>query len=520
MNVDWKGIAGQFTAALSPQECVALANQVADAPPPSSAEVAAVLSAYAVRLAGKLDPTPAVRQAWEHVRAGLTSQLALAAQRHAGDPALDQAVRDVAAVYRSLGSSSPDRYELLELLAAAGTRSSLTTFADLVAEDPPTAHEAGLAFAPLFRHAAQAQHLFPRLLDAVANEATAALVLDLANHLVRSRVTTTHPAKSRAPALAALFGELAGRMQRLEQEPAKFAATPAELAQTVARSVALAAALADALGLCGDVSVVGKLRQAFHVGHRRIQAEASAALGRLGEDEGIETLVRLAGDPGIRTRALAYLEELGKLDQAAAEHRSPEARAEGDLAAWLAQPTRFGLPPTSLELVDTRRQFWPGYDEPQECFLLRFEYQLPRGVLRGIGMAGPITHVLSVDLEDLPPGDIYAAYCGWYAEHDEISETPAAELPPSELAAYDPLIESLALAGYADARLAFVGSFFGREFLVFDARRDGRAGVLVSEGDEREWFPQGATPRPIGAREGMFIHLGRKILATFNTQEP
>jgi len=36
--------------------------------------------------------------------------------------------------------------------------------------------------------------------------------------------------------------------------------------------------------------------------------------------------------------------------------RTPEARAEGDLAAWMAQPMRFGVAPDNLELIDRKKQ--------------------------------------------------------------------------------------------------------------------------------------------------------------------
>jgi len=517
----------------TPEERDAVIEQMEQLPPPDAEALAAILPAISAEYRKDDAPQSEARNrhdrvAWERMLVTFAQQLAgvreleaFRAERAAAPMSEELAplLAELGKKYRELGANHPRRHELLELLAMLGTRASLAEFAELVATDPPASHEAALAFAPLFRNELPASEvLFPRLLDAMEHESAATLVLDLANHLYRRRTVSAHPARPRAKTLAALFGQIVSRMQVIEEKPAQFAKTPAELSLLVAKTVGLAIALADTLGLIGDVSVEAKLRQALGVGHRRLRAEAAAALGRLKIDEGFDVLATLAADPGSRTRALAYLEELGQLEKAPEALRTSQARAEGELAAWLAQPTRFGLPPTGLDLVDTRVQKWPGYEEPQECFLIRYLYEFPRGTLRGIGIAGPVTHSLSVDLEDISPSDIYAAYCGWHVEHEEIRLTPVDELPPEALKQWEPLEENLRLAGYEELRLAYVGEFFGELLPVYTAKHSGQPGVLLTEGDERHWRPALSSPRPFGPQEVFYLHVGRKILKTFNDE--
>src|SRR6185312_3349414 len=130
----------------------------------------------------------------------------------------------------------------------------------------------------------------------------------------------------------------------------------------------------DALALIGDKSAVGKLYQALRVGHRRLRTEAAAALARLGEAQGADELAQLAAEPIARLRVLAYTDELGLKEKIDPQYTTAVARAEAELCVWLAEPTQYGVPPTSCELFDCRRQHWPGFDDPVDCFLFQFQY--------------------------------------------------------------------------------------------------------------------------------------------------
>lgn len=428
------------------------------------------------------------------------------------------AVEQASRLYRGLGSGSRARHHLLRFLALIGTRSALFAFADLIASDPPRrSDDAVLAFVPLFQHPDfPPDALFPRLLDAQHDAAIATVVLDLANYLTTSGRTARHPAAGRATRLANLLGGLVGRLARLEEHPAEFAASPADLNAMVGESVGLIVAIVHALALIGEANVTGKLHQALALGHRRVRTEAAFALAQLGDDTGVEVLAHMATEPVVRTCALAYLDELGKLDRVAEQVRTSVARAEGELAARLALPTYFGAPPTALELVDASRRAWPGYAEPVDCYLFRYEYRWGDRSLSGIGMAGPLVHAFRADLADLPPDDIYAAYAGWGTEHPEIAEIEADELSPDQQAAWNDARQRLVEQGYPSPRLVKLGRFFGEEHFVAAAQREGRPGTVIVTDDQIEWHVHAGTPRSPGDDEFYCIFKGRKLLRAFH----
>lgn len=430
----------------------------------------------------------------------------------------EKSVRPIARLYRRLGAGSRARWRLLRALAADGGRAALAAFAALAAEDPPPdARQADVAFAPLLQHRdLDVEALFPKLLDGIAQLSVAALVLDVANFATRRGLVERHPAADRTRELSLLLAQLVGALDRIERSDVDPGQSPADLRRMVGDAVPIVVAVCDALAIVGDASVIGKLRQALALGHRRLRTEAAAALARLGDKEGIEVLVEMASERVVRNRALAYLEEMGESDKAAEEFRTPVARAEGVFAEWLAQPTQFGLAPQDVSLFDACRQHWPGYAEAVDCYLLRYEFHLPHGPLSGVGIVGPVTHCLPVDLEDLPPADIYAAYAGWHAEHDEIQETDAAELSAEERAEFERFAPNLETLGFTEISLLKMGRFFRQLIPVATAVRGGLAGTVVVEGREIHWFPRGATRRPIGPQEAYYIYKGRKLLRAFN----
>jgi len=421
-------------------------------------------------------------------------------------------------LYRWLGPPSQARHCLLTLLAGSGCSEALAAFAELIVADPPgRPQDAALAFVPLFqRRNNAAAVLFPRLLDGLEHPAIAAAVLDLANYLSREGLTATHPASSRVDRLAELLGGLVSRLARLEERPEEFADSPAELNAVVGESVELIVSICHALAMIGEPSVTGKLHQTLELSHRRLRTEAAFALASLEDDRGAEVLAQMAAEPVVRPRALAYLEELGMLSRAGEADRSPAARAEGELAAWLALPMQFGLPPQKLELFDSRRQHWPGDAEPVDCYLFRYEYRLGDRGVSGIALAGPITHALRADLEDLSPADIYAAYAGWCAEHEEIREISPDELSLEQLETWRQCQRELDEQGYENVRLAKLGYFFDEQHFVASARRGGQSGVAIADGEQIEWRPIGLGSRPLDVDAIYQIHKGRKLLRAFN----
>jgi hypothetical protein len=479
-------------------------------------------SAPIARLIADLDQWPRLDAAAQRALILRLAQRAADPRPSARQPSLDDAaVATVVRAYRQMDLANASRNVLPRLLAAEGTASALAAFADLIAAEPPgDPRAADLAFVPLFQadsYAAEA--LFPRLFDALAHPAVAALVLDTANHVFRRGLVERHPAADRSAQLIALLGALVGRLQRLAEAPQEFGRTPAEIRAVVADGSALVVGLCDALGLIGDAAAVGKLHQALSLGHRRLRTEAAAALARLGQSSGIDALVELTAEPVARNRALAYLDELGHADRVPPDRDTPVARAEGDFAAWLAQPEQFGMPPHAITLVDSCRQHWPGFDEPVDCYLFDFEFHLPQGELSGVGIAGPVTWCLPVDLEDLPPADIYAAYAGWHAEHELFSETEYDDLSADERAAFTPAAERLAEQGYRQITPARLGRFFDQTILVFTALHGDAACNLLVDREHVHVIPAGASRRPIGPAEAYAIFKGRKLLQAFNPSE-
>lgn len=456
---------------------------------------AAVLDALLLKLAGQLD---------------------LRGQHDLG--LSDAALARSAELYGRLGRASRARYVLLQILALDGRPRALAAFADRIVEDPPgDPREIGMAFLPLFQQGHYAAGaLFPRLLDSLARPETATLALEVANHAVAQQILAEHPARSRSSELATLLGGVIQRLLQIEERPQDYPGTPDQARQAVADWIALCLALCHALGLAGDASVSGKLEQALGVGHRRLRVEAAAALARLGAKRGLEVLVESAAEPATRTRALTCLEELGEAESVPADHRTPMARAAGELAEWLARPAHFGLPPISVEVVDHCRQFWPGSSEAVDCYLVSFEYCFPQGEYSNVGIVGPVTNALTADLEELVPSDVYAVFAGWQAEHPEIQEQDAASLSDAARQAAGERLQVLAEQGFARLELVKAGVFFGEPLLVATAQRQGVPGTVIVDGPKVEWYPGSSSRRSIGPQEAYWMHKGRKLLAAFN----
>jgi hypothetical protein len=423
-------------------------------------------------------------------------------------------------LYGALRRSAVHRGPLLALLAKAADAQSLAALAELAATDPPREpREVAVAVAPLFQLSRyDPRPLFPRLLDALAEPAWAAAVLDLANFLTSQGRLPAHPAAERATALAELLGQVVQRLALVGESGPRTVAPPGR--GQVAELLALAVSLLNTARLLADPRFVGKLYQALDLPHRRLRAEAAVALATLGERAGLDALEQLAREPVVREAALAHLEQLGAVDGVDPALLAPEARAEGRLAAWLAEPTQFGFPPTELELLDRRRLFWPGYERSVDCFLFRYVYRLPGGELAGVGLAGPVTWAFAIDAALWTTEDLYALFAGWHAAHEEISES-AVEVQDRE--ALEPIAAALVALGYRGLQPIRIGQFFGAQHLVAEAVREGQAGTVVVDlgtladrpAAAAAWYPRGTSGR-FGPTEAYWLHKGRLLLETFN----
>ncbi|WP_425618830.1 HEAT repeat domain-containing protein [Anatilimnocola sp. NA78] len=430
-------------------------------------------------------------------------------------------------LYVQLPQRSGAKAPILTWLAAGGTQEQLELLVNLLLEDPPEdEQQVALALSPLFlKRPLAIDALFPKLFAVIDKPQLAAAVLDLANYLVREKLVEEHPGKAMAGPLMELLSSLTHSLGSLEERPEDFAETPQQLARRVAHSVSLAVSLCDALALIGDERAIGKLNQALALAHRRVRTEAAAALARLGDQHGKDTLVELAAEPVARLRVLTYATELKVTDKIPPQYRTPAARAESELVIWLAEPTQFGVPPTQIELVDQRKQHWPGYNGPVDCFLFRFTYRLTledgqQRSYSNVGIAGPLAHAFTADLADLPPDDIYAAFAGWQAEHEDIKQYEVPRLSKAEQLEVVRLQRRLHDAGYAEIQPLQMGYFFGEKALLAEVQRDGAAGVAVADFEDILFYPVRQPRRSLGIEEAYSIYKGRKLLRTFNPPAP
>ncbi|MBM4092066.1 MAG: HEAT repeat domain-containing protein [Planctomycetes bacterium] len=426
--------------------------------------------------------------------------------------------RQIILLYRNLEHGSPCRWRLLQWLAQAAASEDLRAFASLVVDDPPRdPHAAALAFTPLFQQRDyDAAVLFPQLLDALEHPSVAAPLLDLCNYLVRTSMVARHPWCDRADTLIKLLGSLAQQLACWEESPDARTESHEERSRTIDACVALMVGLCDAVALIGNREAVGKLNQALQLAHRRIQTAAAAALARFGEPHGVDALTRLASEPVARLRVLACAEELGLTDKIDPKFATASAIAEAHVALELAQPTHFGVPPSCLEVIDTRSLYWPGFEQPVECYLVQYTYRLQSAHYTNIAIAGPLVHTFVADLGDLPPEDIYAAYAGWHVEHESLRETPIAALTAAHRVEVARLERRLRDAGYGNVESVFLGHFFGERVLVAAATLENARGTAIVDQADIEWHPQRTRKYPIGPHEAYCIYKGRRLLRSFN----
>jgi hypothetical protein len=427
-------------------------------------------------------------------------------------------LEQAAAVCRHWTPPMKARSYLLCWFTAVRTPESLARWTELMIADPPAdADFVAAIFGPLFQHRDYAPTaLFPPLLDGLKHVSLAAAILDLSNFMTREGIVLKHPAAERVQEISLLLAGLVGRLGQIETAPPAEGADVESASRQVKEGISLAVSLCDALALIGDKSAVGKLYQALELSHRRLRAEAAAALAKLGEVTGEQVLIQLAEEPVIRLRVLAYAEELGILDRIEAQYKTNQAKAEADLVLWLAQPAQLGLPPSRCELVDSRPLAWPGYDDLVECFLFRFVYAFQDAEFSDIGIAGPLTHAFAADLADLPPDDIYAAFAGWHVDHEDIYEVPVESLSDAQRVEVVRLERRLRDAGYDAIVPTALECFLGDKALVATAMYQGMPGVVVADQLQCAWWPHRGSPRPVDPDVACCIYKGRKLLRAFN----
>jgi hypothetical protein len=406
----------------------------------------------------------------------------------------------------------------LQILAAQGDHQSLSVLCGLIQRQILDDEQSvAVALSPLFQWPPPGlASVFEMVGEDIWRWQLLGPMLDLAGHSLRKGKLRTHPLADQRARLRELLGSTAERLARLEENPQQFGDDVATIQRVLNNAVALTVSLCDALGLIGDAEAEGKLARAMALSHRRVQTEAAGALARLGKPEGKRRLLELAQDPAARLRALAYADELGLDDPQLNDLRTPLATAEAEVVAWLADRERFGVPPAELELIDQRTQYWPSYEEPQNCSLWRFTYHFAKGDLSNIVIAGPLVTAFQADLRSLEIDDMYALFAGWQAEHEEIYEVPSVQCNAAQRAETERLLRDLAGQGIENLQPLALTFFFGERAVLATGWRAGQKVCAVSDGSESLVQPIDDRPTSLTPDLVLAIYRGNKLLRTFN----
>ncbi len=420
-----------------------------------------------------------------------------------------------------LPPAAPNRHLLLHLLTLARAADHLQILAKVLVDRPPPRWlEVGQVLSPLMQYTDwNPSDFFPQVLPALQHPSVASPLLDIANFATRENLADVHPATDRSDALLNLLAGVIAKLEKFELQPESFGDDVDTVQALLGEATALAVSLCDALGLIGDERALGRLHQAMQLRHRRVQSEAAGALARLGDQEGKDHLVALAAEPSARLRVLRYAEELdleGRIDP---QYRSEQATAEAELALWLCQPQNMGVPPTSMELIDQRRQSWPGYHSPVDCFLIRFDYDLGQRRYSNIGIAGPVVHAFVANMADLPVDDIYAMYAGWQAEHPEIFSVAATHWNATQKRLATSLQAHLTRLGYQGLSPELLCFLLDEQALACRGQMDATEVIVITDGLETVSLPTAGRLQPPGAQDIWHLYKGRKMLRTFNPND-
>ncbi|MEQ1827680.1 MAG: hypothetical protein ABL921_17100 [Pirellula sp.] len=425
--------------------------------------------------------------------------------------------QQVALLYSKLHGNGLQRVEgsLLQVLFASGHTTAVKLGVDYLLTIPPSNWaDVSLALTPLVQSKNwSVEDVFPKLLQS-SNPSVLSPALDVANHYFRSRTTTQHPAAVEFNKLLTLLGGLANQLGMLEENPRSFGDSVAAIQKMLFDSVSLAVSLCDTLGLIGKPEAIGKLNQALRLSHRRIQTEAAFALAKLGDKHGEQKIVELASDFTCRQRAVAYAEELGIDERIDERWTTATAIAESRLANWLTQNEQMGIPPARMELIDQRTLYWPGFDQPQECFLFRFEYDMQDSVFSNLGLSGPMCNTFSDDLANISIDDAYAIFAGWDIDHPDVYELlPEALLPSQRLTVHQLLSD--VKSRFDQVEILFFGVFLEHQSILARGQNKSESRVFVYDG-ERFLFEPFPKPDVADPKLTYLLWRGRLFLELSN----
>lgn len=374
---------------------------------------------------------------------------------------------------------------LLESMLLSGQSSSIRVAVDLLVDAPPTDwKDSAQALGVLMQSTNwKLADVFPRLLD-TNQPSVLAPALDLANNMARKHGVRPHPAAERFDSLLTIFGAVTLQLQSLEENPRQFSDNVQVIQQILFDAVSLLVALCDFFAQMGDPRSIGKLNQALVLKHRRLKLESAYALAKLGESRALDLIVELLQDDSSRARALAYLHELSADDRIDPQWTSSLAKAKSDLAIWLSQPEQFAIPPSRITLVEQRTLQWPGFDGPQECFLLQFDYGTGDGNYSNIGFSGPFPIAMSLDMKSFSNDTVFAMYLANDIEDPHESRIAWDSLPEPHKDSYEPMLRELEEKGLLGIKPLAQLNCLGAQALLCQATSDeGNAWGILTDGD-------------------------------------
>jgi hypothetical protein len=374
---------------------------------------------------------------------------------------------------------------LLESMLLSGQSPSVRVAVDLLVDAPPTDwKDSAQALGVLMQSTNwKLADVFPRLLDSNQPNVLAP-ALDLANNMVRKHGVSPHPAAERFDSLLTVFGAVTLQLQSLEENPRQFSDNVQVIQQILFDAVSLLVALCDFFAQMGDPRSIGKLNQALVLKHRRLKLESAYALAKLGESRALDLIVELLQDDSSRARALAYLHELSADDRIDPQWTSSLAKAKSDLAIWLSQPEQFAIPPSRIALVEQRTLQWPGFDGPQECFLLQFDYGTGDGHYSNVGFSGPFPSAMSLDMKSFSNDTVFAMYLANDIEDPDESRIAWDSLPEPHKDSYEPMLRELEEKGFLEIKPLAQLNCLGAQALLCQATSDeGNTWGILSDGD-------------------------------------
>lgn len=144
--------------------------------------------------------------------------------------------------------------------------------------------------------------------------------------------------------------------------------------------------------------------------------EAAWIMTKEGDKAGLNQLQLLSTSEKVGVKAIEYLEMLGKRKDRIAMSPDPKKKAVSALSQWLLHQKMFGRHPDSIQVIDSKRLYWPPTRDIRIFHLIEYTYHDESSPFKGYGLVGSIVHSFSpfIDTKHLQsPLDWFALHCNW-----------------------------------------------------------------------------------------------------------